>query len=165
MSKNNRLQKRRNRLFGKSPYCFWCGRKLIHPNIVKRHQTNPPNMATIDHLKDRLDPDRKINSFDIPRTVLSCLECNNKRGQERVNNLSKEELWQRSGRKPKNERKFKMKTYWITTKTPDGTGQTGSTKLTLFEVLIRALECLRDGENIEIGYSGIEKDGKILNEP
>lgn len=41
--------------------------------------------ATIDHLRDRFDPTRRQpNRTREERTVLACLECNNRRGAERA---------------------------------------------------------------------------------
>lgn len=66
----------------------------------RKHVAEPDNMATIDHLRDRFDPLRKINEKK-SRSVLSCKKCNNDRSSLRQAALDKEELWERSGRKPR----------------------------------------------------------------
>lgn len=95
------LRRRRDNLFKQHPYCHWCKCKLLHPKFVKRHQTCPDNMATIDHLRDRLDSNRQEpNTERQSRTVLSCKKCNQDRGKESVSSLTKEQLWSRSGSYP-----------------------------------------------------------------
>ncbi len=95
------LRKRRDSLFKQHPYCHWCKCKLSHPRLIKHKQTQPDNMATIDHLRNRLDFNRtEPNIENQSRTVLSCKGCNEERGKESVESLSEEELWSRSGRYP-----------------------------------------------------------------
>lgn len=58
-------------------------------------------MATIDHLRNRLDFNRtEPNTEQQSRTVLSCKKCNEDKGRESVESLSKEQLWAKSGRYP-----------------------------------------------------------------
>ncbi len=95
------LRRRRDNLFKQHPYCCWCKCKLLHPKFVKKGDTQPDNMATIDHLRNRLDSDRKEpNTESQSRTVLSCKKCNQDRGDESVKSLTKEQLWSRSGSYP-----------------------------------------------------------------
>jgi hypothetical protein len=62
----------------------------------------PPTLATIDHLRDRLHPDRNVETKNQEqRWVLACWKCNNDRGQQRVAEQPIEELWRRSGRTAK----------------------------------------------------------------
>lgn len=83
-------KQRRNRLFAKHPYCFWCSRKVIHPNRftdeqgnIRRGQKGLHKMATLDHLDDRLSGRRGMfMDGKHERTVLSCFACNTKRGLE-----------------------------------------------------------------------------------
>ena len=95
------LRTRRNNLFNQHPFCHWCKCKLTHPKFVKRGDTQPDNMATIDHLRNRLDFNRtEPNTEREARTVLSCKKCNQDRGDESVKSLTKEQLWSRSGSYP-----------------------------------------------------------------
>ena len=103
MSKfKQRLSRRRERLFKEHPYCYWCNCKLV--KCCKKNRKRP-NIATIDHLRSRLDPSRQMKDYSQnPRTVLSCSKCNENRAKEEVKNLSKEDLWARSKRYPKNRK-------------------------------------------------------------
>ena len=54
-------------------------------------------MATLDHLRSRLDPTRYEKAGpNEERTVLSCYRCNVERGKQEELNLSIEELRQRA---------------------------------------------------------------------
>lgn len=67
---------RRLKLWTENPHCHWCG-KLTVITIKRR-----PDQATLDHLKHRLDPDRReFNRTSLFCTVLSCLQCNSARGE------------------------------------------------------------------------------------
>lgn len=57
----------------------------------------PDDMATIDHLRSRLHPDREKHT-DEPTTVLACWKCNNQRGTAEVKGLSAAERIERSQR-------------------------------------------------------------------
>jgi hypothetical protein len=75
-----KLRRRRLKLFKENPHCFWCGRKTIYAR-VKDGDKQPPNLATIDHLVHRLDPDRAEKLLKPgPKTVLACEQCNFRRG-------------------------------------------------------------------------------------
>lgn len=94
-------KRRRDRLFELNPYCHWCGCLLIRPETIKKKETEPKNMATIDHLRDRLNPDRtKPNLDHKKRLVLSCKECNEEKGRDSEKTLPIENLWARSKRFP-----------------------------------------------------------------
>ena len=80
--------------------CYYCKCKMVFWDHHKRHETLPPNYATFEHLDDRYSPDRG-QRFGEYRIVLACSECNNRRAEERTAELSKSELWARSGRKPR----------------------------------------------------------------
>lgn len=103
---SKRLEKKRNqmaRLFKEQKgLCFWCQRKMaltLRPKAIRGVPPPDPLMATIDHLDDRLNPLR--GSFrSQERHVVACYECNHRRGCENQENLSKAELWKRSGRYP-----------------------------------------------------------------
>lgn len=72
-------RKRRLALFAADPHCYWCGRCLtldMWPGDVQ-----PPNFATLDHLRSRFHPLRtQPNPHGIPRTVMACHGCNEHRG-------------------------------------------------------------------------------------
>ena len=90
-------KRRRDRLFGESNCCFWCGCWLVHPENFGRHESCPDNMATLDHLRDRLNPKRtEPNQNCEPRTVLSCKKCNELNGKKSEQDLSDGELQRRS---------------------------------------------------------------------
>ncbi len=97
------LKRRRERLFKKHPFCYWCNCELIESTKKNRRKHN---VATIDHLRSRLDPSRQIPNYDSNiRTVLSCRRCNNERAKEEVSKLTKKDLWERAKRYPKNHKK------------------------------------------------------------
>lgn len=80
MSKN--IRKRREKLWiEKEGKCYWCGvDTILPPRGVKRYMP-PMNLATLDHLRTRMDGDREEpNSTNEERTVLCCWQCNNIRG-------------------------------------------------------------------------------------
>lgn len=67
------------------PYCHWCGVKTIRSkgNYAEGEEI-PPNMATRDHVFQRVDS-RELRDADKKRNggrstvVLACRECNHKR--------------------------------------------------------------------------------------
>ena len=61
---------RRKKLFEQHPYCFWCDTELTL-------ELRKENTATIDHLRSRLHPLKRVNGG--VRTVLACSECNQTR--------------------------------------------------------------------------------------
>ena len=85
----NPQKRRRDRLFSKKPFCYWCNCQLIHPRRCKVNgvlpKIPPDNMATIDHLDNKLSPERgNYNHQNVPRTVLACHKCNQLRGRQEV---------------------------------------------------------------------------------
>lgn len=88
----------RRRHWRQDPRCAWCGRVtvLVTP---RRHEAPPPNMATVDHLRDRYDPTRgePLRGRPEVRRVLACLECNHGRAERKTAALPIEELHRRSG--------------------------------------------------------------------
>ena len=97
--KGTRLGRRRDRLFKIHPYCYWCGCKLL--KCCKQNRKKP-DVATIDHLRSKLDPSRQIiDNSQNPRTVLSCNKCNQERAKKEVSKLTKKDLWERAKRYPK----------------------------------------------------------------
>jgi hypothetical protein len=101
MSRSRDSQRRRAELMARSPYCHWCGRKLVYFRLKPRQKT-PPNFATLDHVNSRnVHPDGRPAQG---RLVLACPPCNEKRGALEVAVMPKEELWRRSGRPPQEMR-------------------------------------------------------------
>lgn len=83
----SRTKKQRQRLHKHNPHCHWCGRLTIlierTSNINMKLRPHQPDEATIDHLRSRFDPARRTNIQPTERRhVLSCYECNIKRGRE-----------------------------------------------------------------------------------
>ncbi len=92
------LRRRRTALYHQQGgKCHWCGCEMIlldpAPCIGQ-----PTNLATVDHLYDRLDPRRQIPpSGPEQRWVAACRECNHKRGRESQSAQPIEDLRRRSG--------------------------------------------------------------------
>lgn len=80
MSKN--IRKRREKLWKEeSGKCFWCGVITSLPPQGEAKVIPTPELATLDHLRTRLDNTRQEpNTQNEQRTVLSCWACNNARG-------------------------------------------------------------------------------------
>lgn len=105
MSKS--LREVRERLWKKDPHCRYCGVITVLPSspLLKRGKDGklrhyPDNMATIDHLRSRLDPERQNHYPSERRYILACWKCNNERSKKENSKLRIEELWKRSGRMP-----------------------------------------------------------------
>jgi hypothetical protein len=81
MSKN--VRKRRDKLWTeKHGKCFWCGINTILPHKGENRNQYDANLATLDHLRSRLEMSRHEPNFsNEERTVLSCLLCNHTRGR------------------------------------------------------------------------------------
>jgi hypothetical protein len=89
--------------------CFYChGSMFLKPRPLypekPNHDRHHPDEATIEHLYDRYDLEKRHspNPNHEVRRVLVCHQCNSQREIERTSAMSKEELWNRSGRKPLN---------------------------------------------------------------
>jgi 5-methylcytosine-specific restriction enzyme A len=92
-----RKKRRVKRLWQENPRCFWCGQITILPRKFKHHEKIPRNLATLDHLRSRLNENRcEPNPNNRERSVLSCWQCNFERGNREVKNLPIEELHNRS---------------------------------------------------------------------
>lgn len=81
--KRERYRRRLARLYARDCNCHWCRKPTIL--MLGVHDAGrEKRRATIDHLRDRFDPTRtEPNPKWAERTVLACLECNNRRGAER----------------------------------------------------------------------------------
>lgn len=61
--------------------CYYCGCKTIFPD-VNNELDGSPNLATIEHLFSRFNPNRlKPNRTNERRRVLSCFKCNQTRAK------------------------------------------------------------------------------------
>lgn len=81
------------KLWQADPRCYWCKRVTYLLNIPEIQGPAPPLMCTIDHLISRYHPERYVKRHQTK--VLSCYECNAKRGIEETKKLSREELVKR----------------------------------------------------------------------
>jgi hypothetical protein len=80
MSKN--IRKRRDKLWiEKDKKCYWCGIDTVLPQRGNNRALPTPNLATLDHLRTRMDHNRtEPNNTNEERSVLSCWRCNQLRG-------------------------------------------------------------------------------------
>lgn len=87
MTKNG---ERIKRFMEYDPHCHWCGREVF-AHKVECGVRQPNDTATIDHLWDRHDMEKrkeakalslKLNKEYGIYLVLSCLRCNNKRNSD-----------------------------------------------------------------------------------
>ena len=91
------LRRRRANLMRDNPHCYWCECKVVYFEL-KRHQTMPPDFATIDHTNSRLlNPDGRPKQG---KQVLACSRCNGERNRQEESSLPLEELWERAKRHP-----------------------------------------------------------------
>lgn len=100
-AKKGRSRKRVMLWYRQGGLCHWCSAPtvLLEPRDKAKL---PPNAATIDHLRSRLDPSRtEPCKPGERRLVMACNRCNSTRGkkdQETLGvRLSKQEEWLRSG--------------------------------------------------------------------
>lgn len=101
-----RKRRRLLKLWEADPRCHWCQQPTIiifrpqrvDGGVIKRLPVLP-NEATTDHLNDRYG-ERPVVTDGTETTVLSCYECNHRRGQEATAARPIEELWKRSGSYP-----------------------------------------------------------------
>ena len=77
-------------------HCYWCGIETVYWHVdrwpKKKHGEGIPyNFATIDHLYDKWQPEKRKASMKskTPVTVLACNRCNKKRNNERTAGLPK----------------------------------------------------------------------------
>ncbi len=68
---------KRRVLHARDPHCHWCDVVTIDPSktLNQRH----PNLATLDHVKSRLQCKTKEEYRSSKNHVIACLECNNLR--------------------------------------------------------------------------------------
>lgn len=72
------------------PHCFWCGIE-VREYILRRGQHSPHDLATVDHLFDRLEPDKRYRNWESNiNKVLACYSCNHQRALFKERILGKE---------------------------------------------------------------------------
>ena len=64
----------------RDPHCHWCGVLTVDPLDV--HPLNTPNMATLDHIKNRMQCASTKEHRRETNKVLACLKCNQDRDRE-----------------------------------------------------------------------------------
>lgn len=69
---------------------------MLPESLPPKLKRLPANLATLDHLRDRFDPTRRIPARGDKRRVMACNACNNLRGQIRQRMQPIEELRRRS---------------------------------------------------------------------
>ena len=81
--------------------CIWCGKGMVPPwqHQHKNGQKMNRRLCTLDHLDDRYSEERGRHGNEY-RRVAACWQCNNARGAAHQQQISKEELWRRSGAYP-----------------------------------------------------------------
>lgn len=86
MGRSNKNRKRN--LMREDPHCYWCGIEVTEYSQEEILQFGllPLNMATVDHLNVKHKGRRKqLRSWQLklgPVTVLACLRCNMRRGND-----------------------------------------------------------------------------------
>jgi 5-methylcytosine-specific restriction endonuclease McrA len=72
----------RRALFKADPHCHWCGCLTIIPNVPRWERgelTDPPNLATVDHVISRRTRKSRLQYHSPKNKVLACFSCNVKR--------------------------------------------------------------------------------------
>lgn len=92
-AKSKAQRRRKFRLQGGR--CFWCKRPMILEPPHVNGQKMDPRTCTLDHLRDRYDPDRGKPTREMC-LVAACLECNNRRGAMSQAQVPIEELRRRA---------------------------------------------------------------------
>lgn len=90
MPERKKYKSRRTKLWREDPHCRNCGVLTILPEMRRkdliRNNVNLTNMATLEHLNSRLNPERlKPNYSSEIRTTLLCYKCNENKGKEDCN--------------------------------------------------------------------------------
>lgn len=100
MSTAEKRWRKRVRMFeAQAGLCFYCQKSMVL--MFGHHKHQPDNLATIEHLRDRLHEGRREPPMNQERRqVLACFKCNNLVGAERYKALPIEEQRERAGRYP-----------------------------------------------------------------
>ena len=85
--------------------CHWCKKPTLlvagmQETDYLKHRDAPKNLATIDHLDSRLNPERGKKAGEL-RKVVACWQCNNDRGIKEEKALGIEEIRRRANGTPK----------------------------------------------------------------
>jgi hypothetical protein len=101
MSSARGRRAKRLRLWSMDTRCYWCRRVTVLPKGAEgRIPGTPKNLATLDHMYNRLDPLRK-EPYNGGFAVLACWECNQKRGKQFKAELKKQKQQAKAqGRRP-----------------------------------------------------------------
>lgn len=89
------------RLMNENPHCYYCRIECkYYPEFrtgnLKRGQSYPHDMATLEHLFDRYDPIKRYRVYENDEDkVLACYKCNYSRSQQRTDSMPKEYLERR----------------------------------------------------------------------
>lgn len=100
LKKRITIKELRGQLMDKHPFCYWCGGKVksypeFYNNEMKKGFKWPEDMATIDHLFSRWEPEKRYQAYlKSEDKVLACFRCNSERAR-------------------KENKKFKVKNYKI----------------------------------------------------
>lgn len=92
----------RSELMARDPHCYYCKRECreypeLQNSLLKKGTTYPPDMATIEHLYDRLEPEKRYQIYpNNEDKVLACLECNHARAKKRLRALGRKEQTRRT---------------------------------------------------------------------
>lgn len=82
-------------MIARDPHCFWCGCFVREYNLpaIKKGTFYPDNMATVEHLFDRFEPEKRYKVYpNHEDKVLACFKCNSARGKLKVKSLPKDYL-------------------------------------------------------------------------
>lgn len=78
------------------PHCANCGAAVVYFRPEPR-EPFPDNFATLEHVNSR---NQSVPRPSPGRIVLWCRKCNQGRSEREVAAMPREELWNRSGRRP-----------------------------------------------------------------
>lgn len=80
----------------KDPHCHWCEREVVLYYVKEwgrnGYPKQPDDMATLDHIYDRFDTEKREESWrkkDPNRHVLACYRCNHDRNEKKMKFLAK----------------------------------------------------------------------------
>lgn len=82
---------RRKRLHAEDPTCHWCGT----PTVLEAPSAASPDLATIDHLVDRVEAhELGISRAERnERAVLACQRCNQRRNRMGMKGRPETKVW------------------------------------------------------------------------
>lgn len=118
MGWSDRIRRRKEWLFERYPFCPKCGVAMV---LNEKGQTlNKPNLATLEHLNTRFNPEERQKKvtldedilaryYRVGRTILLCKRCNNTTAEKEIPIT---ELWKRSGQRPHGIRGFLKYVYF-----------------------------------------------------